>query len=104
MVLNLSLSLALIPITFSLGSPAILARLRSPRTNSVYVLPDRQVVLLYSFHPGCVRRQELKWGSLLDLCMACLCLRSRRHQRRGDFRCALPAGEGASKDETENST
>ncbi|KAK2462931.1 hypothetical protein APHAL10511_005129 [Amanita phalloides] len=43
------LSTVLIVVTFLLGSPAITARLRSPRTNMVYVLPDRQATLLHLY-------------------------------------------------------
>jgi len=45
----LNLSLGLIVITFLLGSPAITARIRSSRPNVVYVMPDRQAILLYLY-------------------------------------------------------
>lgn len=42
-------SVILIIITFLLGSPAISAKLRSSRPNTVYILPDRQATLLHLY-------------------------------------------------------
>ncbi|KAF8627744.1 hypothetical protein AX17_006112 [Amanita inopinata Kibby_2008] len=44
-----NLSLALIIITFLLGSPAISARLRSPPPYPAYVLPDRHCIFLHLY-------------------------------------------------------
>ena len=43
------LSVILIIVTFLLGSPIISAKLRSPRLNVVYILPDRQATLLHLY-------------------------------------------------------
>ncbi|KIL64017.1 hypothetical protein M378DRAFT_24781 [Amanita muscaria Koide BX008] len=48
-VLLLNLSIALIVLTFLLGSPAISSRLRSRRTKRVYILPDRQAIFLHLY-------------------------------------------------------